>query len=547
MKIAVCQINPVIGDIGYNRNKIEKGYEKAVEQGADLAVFPELSLLGYPPQDLVEKKEFRDAAFKAVKQLAAQTGATGLIFGCISEEIDNIGTNLFNSVYLCAEGEIKFIRNKTLLPNYDVFDELRYFENAVSNDICEFKGIKLGLSICEDIWNDKDFWKQRLYTVDPVERQIKQGAEIIINISASPYSYGKRLEKAEMLSSIADKYQVPLVYTCCAGVQTDLVFDGGSFCFSAAGDMVHMGKLFEEDFFIFDTETPARTPQRPVERSFDEEVYDALVLGIKDYCGKTGFKSVLVGLSGGIDSAIVVVLAAAAIGPENVHAVMMPSMYSSEGSITDSLELIKNTGIKSTTIAIQPVFEKVLDIMSPHFEGKPADITEENLQSRIRGLYLMSLANKHGHLLLTTGNKSEVATGYATLYGDMCGGLAVIADVYKTDIYGLARYINRDREIIPEPIITKAPSAELRFNQTDQDSLPPYDFLDRILRMYLEENKEINEISELLGDRETVGRMLRLVDLNEFKRKQAAPALRVSYKAFGYGRRFPIVQRWSRK
>lgn len=546
MKIAVCQINPVIGDLKYNLSKIQQGYQKAVKEGAEAAVFPELALLGYPPQDLVEKREFREAVFSAVEELAGATGKTALIFGAISEIPDNIGTNLFNSVYLCADGEVKFIRNKTLLPNYDVFDEMRYFESAESNDICEFNGVKLGLSICEDIWNDKDFWKQRLYTIDPVEKQIKQGAEIIINISASPYSYGKRTEKAEMLSSISSKYGVPLVYACCAGVQTDLVFDGASFCFDASGKLMKMGKLFTEDFFIYDTNDSAGESKLNLERSFEEEIYDALVLGIKDYCNKTGFKTVLLGLSGGIDSAIVAVLAAAAVGAENVYSVMMPSMYSSAGSVDDSVELINNLDIKSHKIPIQPAFDRVLENLSPYFNGKPADVTEENLQSRIRALFLMSLANKHGHLLLTTGNKSEVATGYATLYGDMCGGLAVIADVYKTDIYALARYINRDKTIIPDAIITKAPSAELRFNQTDQDSLPPYDFLDRILRMYLEENKEINEISELLGDRQTVARILRLVDLNEFKRKQAAPALRVSYKAFGYGRRFPIVQRWSR-
>lgn len=547
LKIAVCQINPVIGDIQYNKKLILEGYIRASASGADLAVFPEMALLGYPPLDLVEKREFREAVFRAIEEIAAASGKTGLIFGAIAEEQDTIGTNLFNSAYLCFEGKVRFIQHKTLLPNYDVFDEMRYFESAAHNDIFEFRGEKLGISICEDIWNDKDYWKQRLYPVDPVERQIAQGAQIIINISASPYSYGKREEKRDMLSSISQKYKVPLVYTCHAGCQTDLIFDGGSFCFGNTGQLVKMGKLFAEDFFIFDTRDTL--PRQPVlvERSFEEEVTDALVLGIRDYCSKTGFNSVLLGLSGGIDSAIVAVLAAWAIGPENVYTVMLPSVYSSKGSITDSEKLIANTGIQSLSVSIQPVFEKLLEVLTPYFGGKPADVTEENLQSRTRGLYLMALSNKHGHLLLTTGNKSEVATGYATLYGDMCGALAVIADVYKTDIYALAEYLNREGEVIPRNIITKPPSAELRYNQTDQDSLPPYELLDRILKMYLEENMEVKEITSVVGEPETVKRILRLVDLNEFKRKQAAPALRVSYKAFGYGRRFPIVQRWSRE
>lgn len=543
MKIALCQINPIIGDIEGNKEKILSGYQKGIEDKVDLVIFPELALIGYSPQDLVEKKEFRDAVINASNEIAAVTTDVGLIFGAITEDEDNVGTNIFNSALLCYKGKIRLTQNKTLIPNYDVFDEIRYFESAKDTSLHHFKGEVLGISICEDIWNDKDYWKKRLYQHDPVEKLVKQGATLLINISASPYSYGKRFARKEMLSTLTNEDALPLVYCCLVGAQTELIFDGASMCFNDKGELKQLGKKYEEDYLIFDTTEDYSTVEN-VEASFEEEVYSALVLGVKDYCKKLNFKKVLIGLSGGIDSALVTAIAVEALGMENVEVVLLPSKYSSEGSVNDSLKLISNLGISHKVIPIQEVVDNLIEILAPSFEGKTHDTTEENLQSRSRGIILMAIANKHGHLLLTTGNKSEMAVGYATLYGDMCGGLGVIADVYKTDVYGLSGFVNRDKEIIPQEIIKKAPSAELKPNQTDQDTLPPYDLLDSILRMYLENNKEFNEISQTIGDSSIVSKVLRMVDFNEFKRRQAAPALRISNKAFGYGRRYPIVQGW---
>lgn len=543
MILALAQLNPLIGDIKGNKEKILSNYRRGVEEGADLVIFPELSLIGYSPLDLVEKKEFREAAIEAAEELAAATGSVGLVFGGISEIIDDVGTNVFNSAFLCFDGKIQFIQRKTLIPNYDVFDEMRYFESSPEVEIFEFQGEKLGISVCEDIWNDRDFWKQRLYPNDPVEQQIKLGATLLINISASPYAYGKAVGRTQMLSTLTRQDSIRLAYCCCVGAQTDLIFDGASLCFNEYGEVVRMGKAYAEDFFLFDTNA-TYPPIEQVEDEFEVEVYRSLVFGLRDYVKKNRFSEVMFGLSGGIDSALVACIAAEAVGPDKVHAVMLPSAISSAGSVDDSVKLIENLGIKHAKIEIQPVVDQVNETLAPFFEGMPVDITEENLQARSRGLLLMGLSNKFNRLLLATGNKSEFAVGYATLYGDMNGGLSVIGDVYKTDVYRLARYINRNREIIPEEIIAKPPSAELRPDQTDQDSLPPYDELDDILRMYLEENKEVKEISAATGKPDTVKQVLRLVDMNEFKRKQAAPILRVSNKAFGYGRRFPIVQGW---
>ena len=544
MKIAVNQFNPVIGDIEGNSEKILEGYRKAVEDKADIAVFPELAICGYPPLDLVEKKEFREKVINAGKKIAAATTKTALLFGSITEDNEEtVGTGIYNSAILCFDGEIQFIQNKTLIPNYDVFDEIRYFESAKDVKVFEFKNEKLGISICEDIWNDADYWKHRRYTFDPIEKLKMDGASILINISASPYAYGRRKERCEMLSTLTKTDKFPLIYVCCAGAQTDLIFDGASMCFNADGKLCMIGKAFETDYFIFDTKKDYK-PVTEVEGCFEKEVLNALIFGLRDYALKTGFKKALIGLSGGIDSALVAYIAVEALGKENVHVIMMPSQFSSEGSVADSLNLISNLCIKSDMISIQPVVDKALEMLSPLFKGMPEDITEENIQSRTRGLYLMALSNKFNYLLCTTGNKSEMGVGYATLYGDMCGALGIIADVYKTQVYDIVNYINRDKEIIPRNIIEKAPSAELRHNQTDQDTLPPYDVLDRILKMYLEEYKEFNEIAEEIGNPVLVKKVLRMVDLNEFKRKQAAPALRVSTKAFGYGRRFPIVNGW---
>jgi len=547
MKIAICQFNPTIGDLKGNSEKILAGYKRAVSDGAELVVLPELFLCGYPPLDLVEKKEFRDAVNDAALKIASQTKDVGLIFGTITEDYeDNIGTGVYNSAALCYDGKIQFVQSKTLIPNYDVFDEVRYFESAKNQNVHQFKGEGLGISICEDIWNDADYWKHRRYTCDPVQKLVDDGASILINISASPYAYGKRKEKFEMLSTLTRHEKLPLVYACCVGAQTELIFDGGSMCLNTKGKLDLLGKTFEEDYFIYDT-NKKYDEIKNIEGSFEGEVLNALVMGLKDYAQKTGFKKALIGLSGGIDSALVVYIAVQAFGAQNVHALLMPSKYSSEGSVKDSEQLISNLGITSENISIQSIVDKALEKLNHAFKNLGEDITEENLQSRMRGMYLMALSNKHGYMLCTTGNKSEIATGYATLYGDMCGALAVIGDVYKTQIYKIVEYINRDKEIIPNEIISKAPSAELRPNQTDQDSLPPYDLLDRILKMYLEEQKEYQEITTAIGNPAVVQKVLRLVDLNEFKRKQTAPILRVSTKAFGYGRRFPIVQGWRKK
>jgi NAD+ synthetase len=543
MKIALCQLNSIIGNLEYNKQKILDGYEEGVKAGVDLVICPELSLVGYPPRDLVEKSEFRLAVLKKVDEIASSTNETGLIFGAITEDDDRIGTDIHNSAIFCSNGKIQFIQSKSLIPNYDVFDEMRYYDSAREINVFEFKNEKLGISVCEDIWNDEDYWHIRRYSDDPIRHLVDKGATVLINISASPYSYGKREQRSKMLSHVCRSENLPLAYVCCAGAQTDLVFDGASMCFDKDGNLVAQGKTYAEDFIIFDT-NKKEIIDIIHEGTFEEEVLSSLIFGVSEYCTKLNFKKVIVGLSGGLDSAVVTYIAVMALGNENVHVVLMPSKYSSGGSVTDSEELIKNLEISFDNISIQPVVDKLNDILPSHFKENMKGITEENFQSRIRGIYLMAFANNDNYLLLSTGNKSEMAVGYCTLYGDMNGGLAVLADVYKTDVYRLANYINRNKEIIPKEIISKKPSAELKPNQTDQDFLPPYELLDKILRMYLEENKEITEIISVIGNKDLVHNILRMVDINEFKRYQAPPAIKVSRKAFGYGRRFPIVQGW---
>lgn len=544
MKIFLCQLNPIVGALEYNFQKIIDGYKKGIENGADLVVFPELFLIGYPPQDLVEKKEFRDTVKKYILKIASHTNSVGLLFGAITEDDDNIGTDIHNSAILCFDGKVQFVQHKTLIPNYDVFDEMRYFDSAKNIEVFEFRNEKLGISICEDIWNDADYWYKRRYTKDPVNDLIKKGATILINISASPYSYGKRTNRKDMLSSLCRNDSLPLIYCCSVAGQTELIFDGGSMCFDKKGKLVKLGKSFQQDYILFDTEENYEEINN-CESFFEEEVYNALVFGLREYCEKEGFKKVVIGLSGGIDSALVTYIAVDALAKENVKVLLLPSKYSSVGSIEDSIKLCENLNIDYITISIQEVVD--ISLKKINSAGISSNsITEENIQARIRGNLLMAYSNSYGNLLLSTGNKSELAVGYTTLYGDMCGGISVIGDVYKTDVYRLANYVNREKEIIPKEIINKPPSAELKPNQKDQDTLPPYDILDRILRMYLEENKEEFEISELIGNAELVKRVLKMVDDNEFKRKQAPPVLRVSPKAFGYGRRYPIVQGWRR-
>ena len=543
MKIALCQINAIIGNLDYNKKKILDGYKRGVEAGVDLVLCPELSLVGYPPRDLVEKSEFRSAVKGKIDEIAKATNDVGLIFGSITEDDDLIGTNIHNSAIFCFNRKVQFIQNKSLIPNYDVFDEMRYYEPAKEIKVIKFKDEILGISICEDIWNDEDYWYRRRYSEDPVKKLISKGATLLINISASPYSYGKRKQRQDMLSLLCKKDSIPLAYVCCAGAQTDLIFDGASMCFDKNGNLVEIGKNYEEDFIIFDTSNH-KALNIQTEGSLEEEVLSCLIFGVREYFQKLNFKKALVGLSGGLDSALVTYIAVEALGSDNVHVLLMPSKYSSESSVTDAKKLISNLKISNDNISIQPIVDMLIEKLAPSFKNKLEGITEENFQSRVRGVYLMAFANNDNYLLLSTGNKSELAVGYCTLYGDMSGGLAVLADVYKTDIYKIANYINRKKEIIPNEIITKQPSAELKPDQTDQEFLPPYELLDKILRMYLEENKEFKKITEETGDEDTVKKVLRLVDINEFKRYQAPPSIKVSRKAFGYGRRFPIVQGW---
>lgn len=543
MKICLVQINPIIGNIQYNFERIEHFVKEAESLNADLVIFPELSLLGYPPLDLLEKRSFIDEVLDYNERIIQLSKKVGIIFGTVVRIEDKIGTNLFNAAIFSVNGKVHSIHKKSLLPNYDVFDEVRYFETSSERHITKFKDYNFGITICEDAWNDKDFWHHRMYTLDPVEELVKLGADFIVNISASPFTIGKEKIRTEMFSQIARKHKRYVFYVNQVGANTDLIFDGGAKVFDRNGNLILASNRFKEELVLFDSDKN----YEPIEYIFPsevEDIYNALVLGIRDYVLKTGFKKVVLGLSGGIDSALVTVLASKAIGPENVLCVMMPSQFSSEGSITHSQKLINNLGVKSTIIPIEKLFNEFKEALKNEFNGLDEDVTEENLQARIRGIILMALSNKFGFLLLATGNKSELATGYSTLYGDMCGGLAPISDLYKTRVYELARFINKQKEIIPVEIINKVPSAELRPNQTDQDTLPPYEVLDKILFYYIEESKEIKEIVALGFDENLVSKVLKMVDRAEYKRKQAPPGLKITQKAFGIGRRFPIVQGW---
>lgn len=542
MKIALAQLNTTVGDLAGNEAKILAAYRRGCEAGVELVMFPELTTVGYPPRDLLLKKDLVARNLSLLNRLASATGETAMLVGYVAEHKDEPGRDLTNEVALLQNGKIVTARTKTLLPTYDVFDEDRYFEPALTNQPVTFGKRTVGLTICEDIWNDEDFWPQRRYRANPVAGLLKSGAEIIFNVSASPWSLGKEKVRYEMLRSIARKSGKPVVLCNLVGGNDELVFDGNSLAFNGAGHLIAKCKAFEEDFVVIDTEKAKPLPVQEI--SDEENIHNALVLGLRDYFQKCGFKSAVLGLSGGIDSALVAYLAAAALGPKNVHGISLPSQYSSKGSLEDARHLAKNLGIQYDVLPIQEVFECAKAQLKPMFAGKSEDSTEENIQARLRGVLLMAMSNKFGSLLLTTGNKSELAVGYCTLYGDMCGGLAVISDVPKTMVYRLAKWINREREIIPPASITKAPSAELRPNQTDQDTLPPYEILDAILDHYVVHGRSSPEIIELGFDPAVVRKVIRMIDINEYKRRQAAPGLKVTTKAFGVGRRFPIAQRY---
>lgn len=542
MKVALAQLNTTVGDLTGNEAKILAAYERGVKAGVDLVLCPELSICGYPPRDLLHKRSFIPANWATVQRLANATGKTGLLIGYAGSNDRRPGREATNSASLLQHGGILATRHKTLLPTYDVFDEDRYFEPATENLPVTFNGQKIGITICEDIWNDEDFWKDRRYQRNPAVDLANAGATLLLNISASPWHIGKNQTRREMLANLAAKANCPLLYCNLAGGNDELVFDGASMAFDANGQLGAEGGFFCEDFLVIDTAQPGFIGPQLMDD--EESIYRALVLGLRDYVHKCGFKSVVLGLSGGIDSALTAVIAVEALGPENVRGVSLPSQFSSQGSLDDAQILAANLGIQHDVIPIQNAFEAVKGELQGIFAGRKEDTTEENIQARLRGVMLMAMSNKFGSLLLTTGNKSELAVGYCTLYGDMCGGLAVISDVPKTMVYRISNWINREQEIIPAASITKPPSAELRPNQTDQDSLPAYEVLDAILEAYVVNCKSPLEIMQSGFTEADVKRIVKLIDFNEYKRRQAAPGIKVTTKAFGVGRRIPIAQRY---
>ena len=543
MKIALLQLNPTVGDLKGNSDLIARAVRQAGD--ADLAVTSELALLGYPPRDLLLNADFVRAGWDILRQLALDLkGSSPVLVGLAEPNPGEVGRPLFNSAALLRSGQVERTYHKTLLPTYDVFDEERYFESACEPQILDIGNIRLGISICEDIWNDRDLWRRRRYHTDPIEELVKAGAGAVINLSASPFTVGKQAHREAMLSSMARKYGVPFLYVNQVGGDDELVFDGRSCFFDGRGRLVARARGFEEDLIVADLESLAGTIAKD-DFAPEAEIWRALVLGTRDYVHKCGFSSALLGLSGGIDSSLVAAVAAEAFGPESVLGVLMPSPYSSIGSIEDAQRLAQNLGIKTIAISITDIMASFDSGLEDAFRGRERDVTEENIQARIRGNLLMALSNKYGSVLLTTGNKSELAVGYCTIYGDMSGGLAVISDVPKTMVYRMAKWLNasRGQEIIPAAAMSKAPSAELRFCQTDQDSLPPYEVLDAILEMHIERHQSAEAILAQGFDAETVGRVLRLVKNAEFKRKQAAPGLKVTDRAFGSGWRMPIACR----
>ena len=545
MKIALLQINPTVGDLQGNSRLIVEAVREAGRLDADLAVTPELALVGYLPRDLLLSAHFVGRSWDGIARLAREAaGLPPVLVGVPEPNPSDEGRPLFNTAVLLHEGRVGQRFRKALLPTYDVFDEDRYFEPFRGPQILELGGRRLGISICEDVWNDRDFWKRRRYHHDPIEELMHAGAGAIVNLSASPFSAGKHRRREEMLGSMARKHHVPVVYVNQFGGNDDLVFDGRSCAFAADGAPIARGRSFDADIVLCDIDG-GRPIGPAVDVIAESEIWRALVLGTRDYTRKCGFARVVLGLSGGIDSALTAAVAAEAVGADHVLGVLMPSPYSSRGSIDDSRQLAANLGIETLTLPIEPAMQAMEHTLHEAFTNAGRDVTEENIQARIRGNLLMALSNKRGALLLTTGNKSELAVGYCTLYGDMSGGLAVIADVPKTIVYRVARWLNesKGRPVIPEPILTKAPSAELRPDQTDQDSLPPYEILDDILQRHIEQHQPAEEIIAAGFDAGTVRKVLRLVRTAEFKRKQAAPGLKVTDRAFGTGWRMPIAAR----
>ncbi len=542
MKIAIGQINTKIGDFSGNIDKILRYAERAADDLVDLLVMPEMSICGYPPMDLLDYDRFVRENQKAVRRLQKELPPQiAVAVGYVDRTRGTSGKPLQNVVSVLRDGRILHTQAKTLLPTYDVFDEARYFEPAAGRSVFELEGVRIGVAICEDIWWEQESAPGTRYAVDPVKELMDAGADLLLSPSASPFFSGKQELRLGLLEKIGQSSAVPTVYVNMVGGNDNLIFDGCSMMTDSEGRLIKCADEFAEDYLVIDTES-AHQPVKLPEVNENEKLRKALVLGVRDYVTKCGFSRVHLGLSGGIDSALVAVIATQALGPENVHSFALPSRYSSEASETDARQLAENLGIGYDILPIEEPFKAILGVMEPVFEGKRPDVTEENIQARIRGTLLMAYSNKFGSLLLTTGNKSELATGYCTLYGDMSGGLSVIGDLLKTQVYELCNHINSSEEIIPQNIIDKPPSAELRPDQTDQDSLPAYEVLDDILVKYVQENKSADEIAHTGHDMETVREVLKLVGRNEYKRRQAPPVLKVSTRAFGTGRRMPIAR-----
>ena len=541
MKIAIAQVNTIVGDFTHNFNRINYFAEQAKALACDLVVFPELVIPGYPSRDLLKKKDFIEANLACLNKLVDSIRGIGVICGYVDKSSADAGNPLFNSAALFENGVILHKVNKRLLPTYDIFDEGRYFEPGTECAAYPYHGRRIGLTICEDVWNDKDIFKRRIYHSDPVNQMIQQGADLIVNISASPFYVGKREFRQQMLGSIARKYGVLLIYANQVGGNDSVLFDGISCAFDQKGDLIARAKDFREDLVVFDTDENSGEIHE-IAAAEPECIFRALVMGTHDYVVKCGFSKVVVGLSGGIDSALTACIAVEALGKHNVLTVFMPSRYTSKDNYEDTQKLARNLDVEMLNIPIDSMFKEFVRFLSPAFSEENPGVVEQNLQARTRGTILMALSNKYGSLLLSTGNKSELAVGYCTLYGDMSGGLAVISDVPKTVVYKLALFFNRDKETIPERIIHKAPSAELKPDQTDQDDLPPYEKLDPILKSYIEDSKGMDELVQMGFDKKLVTDIISKVDRNEYKRHQAAPGLKVTSKAFGYGRRFPIAQ-----